>query len=322
MGKKLKYRTKALAQKAVYYTSPSGCDQLYQIASAKCLSRAMAMLIHKKRSDWMKKRREEGQPPHFGGMRCGKMGGMKKCIKKHIKHGCVKFAATYLRDMHDQILASLAPVKEAVYSSFKDCPEYNEYRKRKLTAKIVAWSVTASYGDKKPAEFYADFARRYIKGATACCSKKCVRCCRKYPKMAMRLLGIADKDVLHVGRRLGALMCCQQCGLKGCSKEATADFAGKWAKEFAPVVTDAVKAGREVMDEYFKDNKDVGDYIKTRKMRRMVLKYLQMTHGGDKKFDREGLKGFIRDIEERKKKFVEHYGKECEGMCRKEETKK
>ncbi len=317
VGKKVKRRCKKLAELATFYFSKSsedsGCSSLERTVETKCLTRAMTMLVMKTMHAHMKEmamRKEDPTvrqptPPCKTG--CVKM-------KRRIEDCCLRFASRYMADIHDEIGICTPAVADVVKQTLKDCTKYgSDAKKDKLTGKIVALCMMCAAGEKKTGEYYADVARRYIKGCVACCPKECICCCRRYPKMAMRIAGVKDKCVLHVGKRMGAVMCCQKFGAEGCPKDKVAEFATKWTKEFAPAVEEAVKAAREM----FKDEAaEHGEYMVMFKIRKMSLMYLQL-FCQDGKFNKEDFRAHIEKMKGNVKRLFEKYGthETCAKVC-------
>jgi len=314
-GKKMKYKVKKLAKRIMYYQS-EGCDKVYQMCGTKLLTRLMIMLIRKKKEAHMEECKKEHEKESTGMHEGGKEKLMQKAlydlmkskkksiIKRKLKKICIKFGLEYLKENSEAIHGCLNSAKAEVDNCLKGCIEYDEHRKNKFISKIVTWTLFTSYGEKKSSEFYSDQAKRYFHGHVACSSKKVMRKQRKYPKHAMMLNGVKDKNVLHIGKRWGAIMACQAYGKEGCPKEKVVDFISKWIKDYVPIIESALKIMCESMKEH--GGYQHGEYRAKKKCRKFVFKYLVM-NCTDKKFNGEDFKKYIKEQQERKSKFLDKY---------------
>ncbi len=335
--KRMKKKAKKFSLKVLYYMT-DGCDFLYQKVAGKTLTRALLKLWGMKWLHRMKHKEEKKEakaeeakrgPPFGMGMGMGmgigmgrKFGGgfwkkgMKWCFKKHLIREGSKFAMEYLSANQENIRTCLSVAKDLVENYYKDQKAQTPAEaRRKVLEKIVAEAVFKAGGEKKPNEFFADFTKRYLRGAVSTCDKKCVKCCRKMFKLALMLNGVKDQCVVHIASRWGAIMCCQAHGKIGCPKQACADFAAKWIKDFAPLVSEAVNTMHEAMKETAgEEGEKFCEYQKKKMGRRMVLKYLEM-NCVEGKLDKEHFKSTMKECKEAMKKFGEKYAAKFEGPC-------
>jgi len=303
--KKMKHKFKKFVKKVLYYTSTEN-DKLYQKAACKAIIRAMITTFKAKMRDLKAKFKEEKKECHkFGKMCKDKKFCKGKFIKEHLKSDGVKFITEFMKGQNENIKNALQIARENVFAFAKELKEgktgayplWPQKKQVKTICKIVCECICAAGTEKKSNEFFVDIANRYIKGCVCTCDKKCIKCCRKLFETAIMLNGIKDEAILAIGSRWGGIMCCQNNGKTGCQKEACADFATKWIKDFMPIVSDAVGIAKEIMKDCA-CKQGCGEYEKKRKCRRMILKYLQL-HCIDGKLDKENFTGYLKICKEK-----------------------
>ena len=330
---KMKKKAKKVAELAMFYAPGPDCE-LRKMVGKKCLTQLLVQKwkMHMQMMKKCHKDKEEckGKPECKSECKepCGEKGG--KCMKKKMKQECIKFVLSYLKDSEECLKMCTEGAKEAVETAFKDCKKCTEKCKMKLIAKIVAkCACCCGCGEKKTKEQCLEFANKYIKGFVCCCDKKCVKRCKDTVKTAMRLVGIKEKCILHIGSRWGAIMCCQTNGKAGCPKDVCAEFTGKWVKDFTPAIVEACNVLKELTKDCCKDC-PCGDYEAKTISRKLILCYLKM-NCLDGKFNKAHFTAFVNEKKEKMAKFAECCMKKCEAgpcqattgpCCQKPEVKK
>lgn len=339
MQKKMKHAAKKFAKRAIYYLACPEMDAQRKKVATRCMSKAIQRFTHMRMKS-LREERKEGphgmppmppfgmMPPPFGmpGMfpppppPCGPCGphGRKRgpgCIMKHMMMTeCSKFVLAFKHENCEFVKTCLPIVKAVVDEALGKCKCCPDEMKEKIAGKVVA-KIYRYLGPEVTKEQCVDFTKKYL-GTVTPCPKACVKRCRAGIKMAMRLNGVKDKCVLHVGCRWGAIMCCKANGHQGCSKDVCAEFAAKWAKERTQDVVAAIEAIREIK-KGCKECQCGGKFEYMTIARKMVLSYLKL-NCAEGKFNKEEFGKFVHARLENCKKFEERYGKctECgKGCC-------
>lgn len=222
----------------------------------------------------------------------------------------LKFVLGYYKKVADDIKTCFEVVKGEVEGYFKESTSTEEYKMRaagKIIAEIVSEALRVG-GEKKSKEFYADCAKRYIKGCVTPCHKGCLKRCRKLVKSGLLLKGVKDKCVIGVASRWGAIACCQANGKAGCPETVCAEFINKWIDQFAPVVTEAIAVANEMDKELSKGS--VEEVTKGKILGKFTFKYLTM-NCPDGKFNKEDFKKFFKGLKEKMDKEYESMKMKC-----------
>lgn len=246
--------------------------------------------------------------PHMGG-RGNKMFMRMMFQELMLKKG-LKFVLGYYKKNAESIKTCFDVVKEVVEGCFKESEGTEEYKMRasgKVIAEIVSGALRAA-GDKDSKEFYADYAKRYIKGCVTPCHKGLFKRCRKLVKSGLLLNGIKDKCVIGVASRWGAIACCQANGKAGCPEAVCAEFINKWIGQFTPIVIEAVAVANETAKELSKE--PVEEQKGEKLLGKLTFGYLTM-NCPDGKFDKEDFKKFMKGLKEKMDKEYESMKMKC-----------
>ncbi len=320
----VKYKAKRIAQKFMRYTRDKECDDLCKQVGVKCLSRGLIMsflaqklVLHNLKCEEQKKM-EEKKDPETKEELCPE--GLRYKWKQHNKfwRRCVRRQA--LCFVHDWLKNYLEPLKictglarDQVDTFFKENNIHDEYRRIKYISKIVARCMLGTYNEKKTKEAFGESVKKYARGLLINCDKKVLKNSRRKTKLAMKLNGVKDDDVLFIGARFGGISCCRQRGKEGFKEEKCMEFTNKWVKDFTPVVTEAVNAARELIKECKElcNNKFMSCFI----LRKTTLWYLQMNFTGAK-FNREDFNTFWQNMLNKSRALQEQANKILHESCR------
>ena len=313
--KRLKKKIGESVTRILYYVTE---DPLYQKVAGKILTRSMVKLCHMKWAHHKMTKPEDGK--HCGGEHAMMRGmGMKgkfwkkkgKFFKKKMMKEGVKFVLAYLKEVEESVRTLLGVVTSVADEKMKADPTACCID-HELVVKAVSECINETDGEKKPNEYYVDFFKRYFRGYSCCCNKKCIKRCRKFFHIALLLNGFKDTCAIEVASRWGAIMCCQTNGKKGCVETDCAEFAAKWIKDFCPIVLEAMKTYNETVEECKEEGDKKGEFRKQRIARRMILRYLKL-NCVDGKFDKENFKGYVKERKEMRTTRWEKYGQKCCG---------
>jgi hypothetical protein len=247
------------------------------------------------KEEFWRHRRGYGHWKHF-------MKGDHRGYKLILKKG-LESAMCYYKKNAEKVKNCFEVVRGIVEEHFKEdkcCKKAS-----KTMAKIVP---AALHEEKDTKEFYADFAKKYIKGFVTPCHKGCEKKCEKFFKVALLLNGVKDKCVIGIASHWGAIACCQANGKTDCVEDACAEFAKKWIADNLSKVTEAAAMAKE-MEKEFADCPTAFGKGK-RLVCELILKYLAM-NCVDGKLNKEDLKGFLKTHKERLNKELECIKTEC-----------
>eukprot|EP01022_Parablepharisma_sp_SALTPOND_P032048 TRINITY_DN825_c0_g1_i15.p1 TRINITY_DN825_c0_g1~~TRINITY_DN825_c0_g1_i15.p1 ORF type:complete len:697 (+),score=84.73 TRINITY_DN825_c0_g1_i15:167-2257(+) len=250
--KDIKEHVKSLAKEIMVYLAPAECDLACKKIVVKTLTKALAC--------------------------------KSKCCPKEKLIGV---ATEFFNSIKDKLKYALGTVHEVIDALLK---EKDEKYKEKILQKVITDWLIWGYNEKATKEGCADFANRYIKGFMVPKYTPYFSKCKGAIDMAMRLFGIKDSNILKVGRKLGASICFARNQENVDSKEACAEFAAKWVKEFAELFTDAAGISRELTSSC-----PCGEYWKKLLERRVIKAYVEYYQEGAK-LDKARFKAFYQAV--------------------------
>lgn len=219
---------------------------------------------------------------------------MKKMFKKKVPLWGVQSALSYLKENQETIDTSFGATKQVVeeyFSKHKLLNAQNECLLTKVIARIVCESVCFSEGKKRPKEYFADYASRFLNGCFTTCTKPTFRAHKQTFKVALLLSNIKDKNVTRIAANWGATMCCQKKG--ECSEAVCTEFAKEWIGVYVPAINKALEVVKTFV--HSKEHKN-----------RMLLNYLKM-HCADGSFSEEDCRKFLNECKERMKNLAENF---------------
>lgn len=350
--KKIKKKAKKIAEDATFFCCDCDCD-IGKKVMVKLLTKKIMMKLHcmkicgqehiKKMCERWGPPKEEAkgappqQPMHGPGPMCGPppfmgMGGKRKhfgrMFKECIKRDIVIFAGKFVRENCEKVKDFLKMIEEVLKESFKDFKCSGEcYEKCLVKIARECWCQMCC-GECTP-EKCKETITKYVKEIGTCCDKACIKRCKKVFKVVMRLNGVKDQEILRMGSKWGASMCCHVNGIKGCPKDEVAQFAAKWVKDFTPIVVEAFNLHEALLKEDKEGCK--GTFKKEHFCYKKLLNYLQW-NCFNCKFDKEAFKAHYLKCKEHMKAFCEKEGQmsgkcggpckgKCEGKCKTEEKK-
>ena len=252
------------------------------------------------------------------------MGGPMKFENCMVKKG-LEFVTNYLDTHGEDIKLCFEVAKvlvETYFNEIKECGLELEIAKKKALSHIVASAMLYVGDEKKPKEFYEDFAKKYLKGCVCSCGKECRIRCKELAEAGALLSGLKDEKGLRIAASWCTVMCCKANGKLGCPREVCADFIKKWMTDFLPIVNDALAVANEVKEEFKAEGKCPGKcHGKGMFMVKMLREYLQM-NCSEGKLNKEELKGYLKERKARMNKQREEFMKKFEEKCKKCEEKK
>lgn len=320
----IRYKAKRVAQKFMRYTRDKECDDLCKQVGVKSLTRALMFLgmaqkivIHNMKSEQQKKleaakgpeTKEELIPQ--GVRHTWKL--HKRFWRRCIRRQTLCFVHDLFKNYAESLRICTGLAKDQVDNFFKENNIHDDYRRVRCISKIVARCMFGTYGEKKTKEAFTESVKKYARGLLINCDKKTLKNCRRKAKLALKLNGVKDEDILYLGARVGGNMCCRQCGKEGYKEEKCLDFTNKWVKDNTSVLTEAVNAARELIKECKElgNNKLLTCFI----LRKTTLWYLQMNYTGGK-FNREDFTNFWHNMVTKNRGLQEQANKLLHEACR------
>ncbi len=210
----------------------------------------------------------------------------KCCLRRQL--GC--FLRQCVKNYAEPAKIAAGVAKEQVESFFKTCHLTDDNRRYKLMSKIVAHTIFGAYNEHKSKEAITESAKKYARGLLTCCNKKCHKCSRRRVKLALKLNGLTDRDMLYFGSRWGGLASCRTCGKNGCPAQECTEFTAKWVKENVENVRAVTNLAKELIKEFkgLENNQFLRCFI----MRKATMWYLRFNFKEGGKFNPDEFRAF------------------------------